>query len=62
MFRTLLIAVFVAVLTAQGAFASHGRSGSGPAQLNSRSTASMCDRLDAELGPKYVPFRIWSRC
>jgi len=61
MFRALTIALFIAALTAQSGFASH-RGDFGPAQLSAASRASLCDRLDARLGPKHVPYQRWSGC
>lgn len=63
MFRALALVFSVAALTAPSGLASHGPQGMSSARLvSAASRASLCDRLDAELGPKDVPFRSWSGC
>ena len=62
MFRVLAIIVVIAALTAQSAFAHFAPGDSGPAQRAFHAAPSVCDQLDARLGPKYVPFQSWSHC
>ena len=63
MFRALALVLSVAALSAPSGFASYGPQGMRSRQVISVAPrASLCDRLDAELGPKDVPFRSWSGC
>jgi tetrahydromethanopterin S-methyltransferase subunit D len=62
MLRALFTVLFVAVSITPSCLASHGRVGSGATQLSAASRASLCDRLDAELGPKHVSFAKWTPC
>jgi hypothetical protein len=63
MFRALALVLSVAALTAPSGLAAHGAQGMRSRGVTSgASRASLCDRLDAQLGPKNVPFRSWSGC
>jgi hypothetical protein len=63
MFRAVALVLSIAVLIAPSGFAAHGQQGMrSPRLISAASRASLCDRLDAELGPKDVPFRSWSGC
>ena len=62
MFRALALVLSIAALGAPGGYASHGPAGMRLPRVGAASHASLCDRLDAELGPKGVPFRSWSHC
>ena len=62
MFRALALVLSIAALTAPSGFASHGRISGNTTDISAASRASLCDRLDAELGPKAVQFRSWSGC